>query len=388
MAFSRQASRGEDAVKDWNDAYVAGVDILKIADQRPEEEPEQRANGHAGASDARPFELVCLYDVDAIPIDWLWQDRLARGHLTLFASDPGLGKSQITIDLAARLSRGGHWPIGPSVRAASSMFLCSEDSVADTIRPRAEAAGANLKKVHVLKSAVVKNGKKKSFNLGDDLDILGDAIRQVGDVGFVCIDAITSYMGKIDSHRNTDVRSVLEPVAGFAELHRVSMLGVTHIPKSSHGSALKAFLGSVGFIATCRCALLATTEPDTDRRLFLSVKNSFGPLARGIGYRISTKEIERGIVAPYVMWSDEPVDVTADQALAAAGADLKDPGAKKRALEFLQEILANGPVNAKEAEEEAEANGISERTLRRARMTLGIKVAKDGYQGPWMWKLP
>ena len=201
---------------------------------------------HAGASDARPFELVCLYDVDAIPIDWLWQDRLARGHLTLFASDPGLGKSQITIDL----SRGGHWPIGPSVRAASSMFLCSEDSVADTIRPRAEAAGANLKKVHVLKSAVVKNGKKKSFNLGDDLDILGDAIRQVGDVGFVCIDAITSYMGKIDSHRNTDVRSVLEPVAGFAELHRVSMLGVTHIPKSSHGSALKAFLGSVGFIAT------------------------------------------------------------------------------------------------------------------------------------------
>ena len=82
------------------------------------------------------------------------------------------------------------------------------------------------------------------------------------------------------------------------------------------------------------------------------------------------------------------MDVTADQALAAAGADLKDPGAKKRALEFLQEILANGPVNAKEAEEEAEANGISERTLRRARMTLGIKVAKDGYQGPWMWKLP
>ena len=78
------------------------------------------------------------------------------------------------------------------------------------------------------------------------------------------------------------------------------------------------------------------------------------------------------------------MDVTADQALAAAGADLKDPGAKKRALEFLQEILANGPVNAKEAE----ANGISERTLRRARMTLGIKVAKDGYQGPWMWKLP
>src|SRR5262249_25465254 len=127
----------------------------------------------------------------------------------------------------------------------------------DTVRPRAEAAGADLTKIAVLKSAVVKNGKKKSFNLGEDLDVLSDAIKKVGDVGLVTIDAITSYMGKIDSHRNTDVRMILEPLASFAEAHNVSLLGVTHIPKSHHSSALKAFLGSVGFIATCRCALLA-----------------------------------------------------------------------------------------------------------------------------------
>jgi putative DNA primase/helicase len=194
-------------------------------------------------------------------------------------------------------------------------------------------------------------------------------------------------MGKIDSHRNTDVRMVLEPIASFAEAHSVSVLGVTHIPKSHHSSALKAFLGSVGFIATCRCALLATAEPDTDRRLFLSVKNSFGPLARGIGYRIMTKEISLGIVAPYVAWSDEPVDLNADQALAAANADLRDPGAMRQAQEFLRELLKDGPVDAKEGEEAARANGIAERTLKRARTNLGVKATKAGFEEGWQWSL-
>jgi len=226
-------------MKDMNDLYRAGVDLKKLGDHAvryvpkanlPATVSQPAVNGH------HSFELVCLDDVDPVPVDWLWEDRLARGHLTLLASDPGMGKSQITIDLSARQSKeGAHWPLGPRVGVASSIFLCSEDSVADTIRPRAEAAGADLRKLHVLKSTVVRGGKKRGFNLGDDLDLLGEAISSVGDVGFVCIDALTSYMGKIDSHRNTDVRAVLEPVSGFAEAHKVAILGVTHIPKSSHG---------------------------------------------------------------------------------------------------------------------------------------------------------
>ena len=379
---------------DWDDAIKLGADPFRSGNTwKPggggaDDNTGANGNGADHAAESGSFELVCLADVDPIAVDWLWQDRLARGHLALFASDPGLGKSQITIDLAARLSLGAHWPLGPTMPVASTIFLCSEDSIADTIRPRAEAAGADLSKVHVLKSALVKNGKKKSFNLGEDLDVLAAATKSVGDVGLVCIDAITSYMGKIDSHRNTDVRSVLEPVAGFAEAHKVSVLGVTHIPKSSHGSALKAFLGSVGFIATCRMALLATVEAETDRRLFLSVKNSFGPLARGIGYRISAKTISNGIVAPYVTWSDEPVDVTADQALAAASAEIKDPRAMKRTKEFLLDLLKDGTVDAKDGEEAAEAEGISERTLKRAWAKLGIKSTKTGFDGGWQWSRP
>ena len=37
------------------------------------------------------------------PIEWLWKDRLALGKLTTFDGDPGLGKSIIALDIAARV---------------------------------------------------------------------------------------------------------------------------------------------------------------------------------------------------------------------------------------------------------------------------------------------
>ena len=91
------------------------------------------------------FELVRLTNVDSTPIDWLWPGYLARGKLTLLGGDPDLGKSQISIDAAARLSTKRHWPFGAQpLNAGSTIFLCSEDDVADTVKPRAEAAGADV----------------------------------------------------------------------------------------------------------------------------------------------------------------------------------------------------------------------------------------------------
>jgi len=100
-----------------------------------------------------------------------------------------------------------------------------------------------------------------------------------------------------------------------------------------------------------------------------------------------SKEISFGIEAPYVAWSDEPVDLNADQALAAANAELKDPGAVRRAVEFLQDLLKDGPVDAADGEEAAKANGIKPRTLDRARDRLCIKATKAGFKGGWQWSL-
>jgi putative DNA primase/helicase len=368
-----------DAVKDWNDALKAGVNICELADKAEVWEP--KANGK---NDATNFNLVCVGGIEPVPVDWLWPERLARGKLTLLGGNPDLGKSQIAIDAAARLTTGRHWPNGPRAPMGSAIFICSEDDVADTIRPRAEAAGANLDMLHVLKSTVVRDGKRKTFSLQHDLAVLGEAVSQLGNAALVTIDAITSYMGLIDSHRTTDVRAVLEPVGDFAQEFGVSVLGITHPPKAQQANALHAFTGSLAFVATARLAFFVTEEPETDRRLLLSVKNNLGPKAQGIGYRIGTRLVTRGIMAPYILWDDAPVDVTANQALAASAAALKDGGALRNAKEFLRELLANGPIDAKHGEEAAKANGISERTLNRAKSDLGVKARKSEFEGGWI----
>jgi putative DNA primase/helicase len=270
----------------------------------------------------------------------------------------------------------------------STLFLCSEDGVADTIRPRAEAAGADLSFIQVFESTVIKAGKRKTFNLQEDLDMLGKAIRHIGNVRFVCVDAITSYMGLIDSHQTTNVRAVLEPVAVFAEDHGVSILGVTHPPKAAQGNALRAFTGSFAFIAAARVAFMAVSEPETDRHLLLAVKNNIGLKAPGRGYHISTKVISNDIEAPCILWDDEPVDMTADQALAAASIALKEGDARSDAKAFLRDLLGDGPVDATEGEEAAEANGITKRTLARARKDLGVIAKKKAFEDGWEWSLP
>jgi putative DNA primase/helicase len=246
---------------------------------------------------------------------------------------------------------------------------------------------ADLQLIKVFNSTVIRGGKRKSFNLRDDLDILGEAIRSTENVSLIVIDAITSYMGAIDSHRTTDVRAVLEPISGFAEQHGVSILGVTHPPKAASGNALRAFTGSFAFVAAPRVAFFVTSEPETDRRLLLPVKNNIGPKAAGRGYFIVTKLVTNNIEAPCILWDDGPVDVNADQAIAAASSAIKDGGARSDAKEFLRDLLANGPVDAKEGEEAARANGISRSTLERARKELGVKPTKAGYQGRWQWTL-
>ena len=166
------------------------------------------------------------------------------------------------------------------------------------------------------------------------------------------------------------------------------MIGVTHPPKAHQANAIHAFTGSLAFVAAARLVFFVTEEPETDRRLLLSVKNNLGPKPPGIGYRIGTQLVSPlGIIAPHILWDDAPVDVTASQAIAANAAALKDGGAIGKAKEFLRELLADGPVDADEGEEAAKANSISSRTLDRARTDLGVKAEKDGFEGGWRWHL-
>jgi hypothetical protein len=332
------------------------------------------------------FEVV--QDVAAARIDWVWPNRLAARKLTLVAGDPGMGKSQMTIDVVARISTGAMWPDGCGAAPfGSTIILSAEDSVSDTLRPRLEAAGADLKRVHVLRATVDKNGARRTFSLQGDLGLLGEKVKALGDVRLVVVDPITSYMGKVDSHRTSDVRAVLEPVAEFAERHNVSVLAVSHPPKATQAKAMHAITGSLAFVAAARLVFIAIEETDTDRRLLLPVKSNIGVLPPGIGFNIVSATTSCGIPTSRVSWSSEPVTITANQALHASAEGVKSDGQVREAEDFLRDVLRNGPVLAKDVEKDATEAGISKATLKRARGRLKVVAAKDGFKGGWTLRM-
>ena len=138
--------------------------------------------------------------------------------------------------LAAAVTAGGAWPCNDGkAELGDAIILSAEDDAADTIVPRLLAAGADTNRVHIVSAVRGDDGKgHRLFNLQADLGLLEETVRKVGTVRLVVIDPISSYLGRgIESHNNTDVRGVLEPVSEIASRLRVAVVAVSHFNKNS-----------------------------------------------------------------------------------------------------------------------------------------------------------
>lgn len=330
--------------------------------------------------------------VAAVPLHWLWPQRFALGKVSLIAGDPGLGKSQLTAFLAAKVTTGGEWPNGEGVAPPGHVVMLScEDDLADTIRPRLEAAGADLDRVHVVSAVATGSGKRRSFNLTHDIAKLEAALEQLGGAArLVVIDPITAYMGgKIDNNGATEVRDVLNPVQDLAARFGVAIVCVSHPPKNAgQGKAVNAIIGSQAYVAATRAAWMVIRDPDnTDRRLFLQVKNNLGN-ARGLAFGVQTRQVPTGH-APFVMFENGYVDTTADEALSGK-AQTQGLGRNKTdmAKAFLFRELANGPVDNQTLMQRAAMLSITERTLQKAATEIGVLKRKAGFNSGWEWGFP
>jgi hypothetical protein len=323
---------------------------------------------------------------------------------------PELGKSQIQLAYAAAVTTTQPWPDGsPSGRPRNVLLVTAEDQLEDTVRPRAEAAGVDLNRLHVLR-AIRRNSREEMFLLSSDLDILEQAIRALGDMGLILIDPVTAYMGrpssgKFDSHRATDVRGVLSPFKDLAGRCSVAVSAITHPPKGNKTSALDSFIGSQAYIAAARIAHICVPEIEagianaprkTGRMFYTQIKLNIGPRAGSLAYHIETKTVATDplsglpIVAPFIVW-EGPVDLTSEEALGLTREVMKRKA--NPAAEFLLTLLqeAAAPMLAKTVYERGTSQGLSPDQLKRAKKLLGVigfKRRGENLISPWFWSLP
>ncbi len=331
--------------------------------------------------------LVTLSTVVAERVSWLWPGRLPAGKLVVLDGDPAVGKSTLSVDLAARISTGATWPDGASCPAGQVVVLSAEDGLADTIRPRLDAAGADPTRVHALTEVryVDDEGRLRSRSVTlADAGLIEQAVVRVG-ATLVVVDVLMAYLpGKVDSHRDQDIRGVLSGLAALAERTGCCILLLRHLNKATGGNPLYRGGGSIGIVGAARAAMLAAADPDDDGRRVLAVtKSNLAAMPGALGYRLVDSP-EHGCAR--VEWLGATDHLAADLLGRHEAED--DRTDRDAAGEWLVELLRDGPVKAGEVYRAADAAGLSKDQAKRAKKKLDVVAAKAGMDGPWLWSLP
>ncbi len=243
--------------------------------------------------------------IKAEEIAWLWPEVAAKGALTLIAGQPGMGKSQIAIFIAATLSAGGIWPDGSRANIGSAILCETEDDPASVIRPRLEAAGADLNKIAF----------GPHLDLTRELDTLIAQADTMPDLQLLVLSPIGSFFGA-SSYDDVTMRARLKPLLDWAAKKQVAIVGLTHPPKQGSGDV---FAGSDVYRKVARGAWSAVTDPDDDeplikrkRRLLIGAKANNAPDTLRLAYRIEGVTLPSGIKTSRVAWeADRRVSVRA-----------------------------------------------------------------------------
>lgn len=371
------------------------LEAVRYALDRERETLAGLSRGPAEQTDLPTGGLALLKMADVVPEQPqpLWPGYLWLGKIAVLDGDPGLGKSTLTLDLAARVSTGRAMPDGQSgIPYADVLLLSAEDGAADTIRPRLTAAGADLERIHLLTGSYEPNPEGGESVLHDftiplSLPILEQAILQTG-ARLVVIDPLMAFLnGSVNSYRDQDVRGALRPLAAIAERTGACMLIVRHLNKASGAQAIYRGGGSIGIIGAARSGLMVAPDPENPReeRVLALTKSNLGRMSMP-ALRYRTIEADNG--APHIEWLGVS-ELTPDQLLSQRPND-EERSQTDEAADILRQELAFGPQRADDVKKHAHAQGISDKPLRNARERLGVLTRRSGF-GPGShveWSLP
>lgn len=333
-------------------------------------------NDHAAVDEVA--SLLCLADVEPEAIDWLWRSFLPRGKIVLLDGDPGQGKSMLSIDLASRLSTGTPFPeTNRRFHPINTVLLGAEDGLADTVRPRIEAAGGDLRRIFAINGAPDATGLLRPVILPDDIRWLKSIIRDVN-AGFLVVDPLMAFLSsKTNAASDQDVRRALHALKLLAEELNVCVFVVRHLNKGGGEEPLYRGGGSIGIIGAARMGLLVGRHPENPQlRVLARTKSNLGAELGSLMYRILVEQD-----TPRIQW-EGPCSFSARDLLRAT----KTPQGLDGASEFLLTVLADGAKPSVEIADLAEQEHIALPTLRRAKKKEGI-IAYKTAEG-WYWRLP
>lgn len=371
------------------------ITIAKALDGRTDYYEQQ--NGRPAEHDDNKLAPgFLLSEVKPKEIDWLWPGYLPRGCTTGIEGDPGLGKSMLVIDMAARIASGKAWPDGtPGGEPAGVILASAEDDPERTVLPRLLAMSGDPSLVRFLPAVVDEGqGGKHAISLPEDMSLLKTTIQSFSNPALLVIDPLEAFLdSKLDTHRSHHVRRVFAELDELARDCNIAVIVIRHLSKDSKNTnPIYRGMGSIAFLAACRLAYLVGLDPESNEpqssrlRILAPLKCNIGLLPNPRGFRIDYCADQK---APRTTWYPAPLEVTAFDLLNGA---YKPAGKTTAAVRMLTTELAGSSKLASDMEATASASNIDRATLYRARKILGVETKQIGVKGSKrnfsIWWLP
>lgn len=331
--------------------------------------------------------------ITAEPVQWLLPGLLVAGAINVFVGMPDVGKSVLTCDIAARITRAMPWPFDDNSTPieGSVAFVALEDSPKTTIVPRLEAAGADLNRVHIIDGvARFDAGGQYSIDaldIGRDIERLRRFHQTAPNLKLVIIDPLDSALGETDPINSVKVRRALWPLKEWCEESGVTAILVCHFNKKEGQLALDRISGSRAFGSLPRLVWAVAYDEASSLTVVAPIKLNLVSKAERKAISFELKSSTDDPAQPVVAWRHEAVNLTADELIGAH----RQPSRTEQTVEFLKEILADGPLMAEEVRVLCEKADVSSATASKkdVKERAGVEsrpVRENGKVVGWQWR--
>ena len=304
-----------------------------------------------------------------------------------FLGNPDGGKTTVSIDIIARYTTGRDWPDGTKNEniPGEVLMLVAEDDLARTVKPRLMAAGADLTKVHYLKTVELRKGATRDdrqLALDTDIALVRATLQEYPGIKLIVADPITGYLGNANMNKEQSMRAVLEPIKQLCEDTQTTFIAIGHFNKRSDVASIHRVGGAVALTGVPRAVWAFGRDPDVEGEFLMTlIKCNLAKDKSGMRFHIIEKLLDKIGGQPIIDWLGKSIKTTDDLV------DRKDSTDRKqdKAVAFLLEFLKDGPKLSDDIFAKGLEISISKRTLFRAKDEVGAKAKPMG--GKWYWSL-
>ena len=325
-----------------------------------------------------PVAIKWGQDIETRTVEWLWKPFIPYGKVTIIQGDGGEGKTSLILTIAAMLTQGIQPPTMKNGRLISADYLDNPVSIdpqnvfyASTEEEIADSA---------LPTFLINDGVRNRFAFSaektEHLTLCEEDIREVIEqtkARLLIIDPLQAFLPKGVTLNNVSrMRPVFTALSNIALETGAAIVLLGHMNKSENAKMIHRGLGSADISAAVRSIILVEKdEEDDDLRIVRTVKSNFRECDYSpIGTRMDDKE--------KIHFVELREDSSTDEKADSRPIDI--------AMSFLEEKLADGPIESNEIKEMLADEGISERTANRAKKELHIESVREN--GLTYWELP